>query len=81
MPPPRPTAPDLNFATFTLAKPVKAGYVRFFIDSVQGDTQRAPRSADIEVFGPGATRSRPRPVTPSRLHRLGHDRRAQPRCR
>ncbi|MEO6413974.1 MAG: M36 family metallopeptidase [Pedococcus sp.] len=52
---PRPTAPDLNFATFTLAKPVKAGYVRFFIDSVQGDTTTSAQVADIEVFGAGAT--------------------------
>ncbi|MGZ4719190.1 MAG: M36 family metallopeptidase [Oryzihumus sp.] len=52
---PRPTAPDLNFATFTLAKPVKAGYVRFFIDSVQGDTSTYAQVADVEVFGSGAT--------------------------
>lgn len=52
---PRPTAPDLNFATFSLAKPVKAGYVRFFIDSVQGNTSTSAQVADIEVFGAGAT--------------------------
>jgi hypothetical protein len=54
-PAPRPTAPDLNFATFTLAKPVKAAYLRFFIDSVQGDTATNAQVADIEVFGSGAT--------------------------
>jgi len=52
---PRPTAPDLNFATFSLAKPVKAAYVRFFIDSVQGNTTTSAQVADIEVFGSGAT--------------------------
>ncbi|GAA2157297.1 hypothetical protein GCM10009845_00690 [Pedococcus bigeumensis] len=52
---PRPTAPDLNFATFALAKPVKAAYVRFFVDSVQGDTTTSAQVADIEVFGSGAT--------------------------
>lgn len=52
---PRPTAPDLNFATFALAKPVKAAYLRFFIDSVQGDTTTSAQVADIEVFGAGAT--------------------------
>jgi len=51
---PRPTGPDLNFATFTLAKPVKAAYVRFFVDSVQGDTTTQAQVADIEVFGSGA---------------------------
>ncbi len=48
---PRPTAPDLNFTTFTLAAPVKAGYVRFFIDNVQGDTTRYAQVAEVEVFG------------------------------
>jgi hypothetical protein len=52
---PRPTAPDLNFATFTLAKPLKAAYVRFFVDSVQGNTTTQAQVADIEVFGSGAT--------------------------
>ncbi len=51
---PRPTAPDLNFTTFALAKPVKAGYVRFFVDSVQGNTATSAQVADIEVFGSGA---------------------------
>ena len=48
---PRPTAPDLNFVTFNLDKPVKAGYARFFIDSVQGDTTRYAQVAEVEVFG------------------------------
>ena len=52
---PRPTAPDLNFRTFTLAKPVKAAYLRFFIDSVQGNTSDVAQVADIEAFGTGAT--------------------------
>jgi hypothetical protein len=51
---PRPTAADLNYTTFSLAKPVKAAYVRFFIDSVQGDTTTQAQVADIQVFGAGA---------------------------
>ena len=51
---PRPTAADLNYTTFTLAKPVKASYVRFFIDSVQGGTMGYAQVADIQVFGSGA---------------------------
>ncbi|MFC7594538.1 M36 family metallopeptidase [Terrabacter sp. GCM10028922] len=52
---PRPTAPDLNYATFTLAKPAKAAYLRFFVDSVQGDTTTYAQVAEIEAFGSGAT--------------------------
>lgn len=52
---PRPTAADLNYRTFALDKPVKAAYIRFFIDSVQGDTTTYAQVADIQVFGSGAT--------------------------
>ncbi|KQX66337.1 coagulation factor 5/8 type-like protein [Angustibacter sp. Root456] len=48
---PRPTAPDLNYRTFTLSSPVKAAYVRFFADSVQGDTSTAAQVAEIQAFG------------------------------
>jgi len=51
---PRPTAADLNYVTFPLAKPVKASHVRFFIDSVQGDTAKQAQVAEIQVFGSGA---------------------------
>lgn len=51
---PRPTAPDLNYVTFPLTKPVRASHVRFFIDSVQGDTATQAQVAEIEVFGSGA---------------------------
>jgi hypothetical protein len=51
---PRPTAPDLNYTTFALAKPTKAAYVRFFVDSVQGDTTKYAQVADVQVFGSGA---------------------------
>ena len=50
---PRPTAADLNYTTFSLAQPVKAAYIRFFIDSVQGDTTTHAQVADIQVFGSG----------------------------
>ena len=52
---PRPTAADLNYRSFDLTKPVRAAYVRFFIDSVQGDTADYAQVADIQVFGSGAT--------------------------
>jgi hypothetical protein len=48
---PRPTAPDLNYATFQLAKPTKASFVRFFIDSVQGETLTYAQAAELQVFG------------------------------
>jgi hypothetical protein len=51
---PRPTAADLNYTTFPLAKPVKAAYLRFFIDSVQGDTSTFAQVAEIEAFGASA---------------------------
>jgi extracellular elastinolytic metalloproteinase len=53
--PPRPTAPDLHLRTFKLAKPVQAGYVRFFIDSVQGETQTQAQAAELQVFATAAT--------------------------
>jgi len=52
---PRPTAPDLNYTTFPLASPTKAAYLRFFVDSVQGDTTAYAQVAEIEAFGSGAT--------------------------
>ncbi len=48
---PRPTAPDLNYATFSLASPTKASFVRFFIDSVQGETLKYAQAAELQVFG------------------------------
>ena len=48
---PRPMAPDLNYATFALERPTKAAYVRFFVDSVQGNTSKAAQVAEVEVFG------------------------------
>lgn len=50
---PRPTAADLNYTTFSLAQPVKAAYIRFFIDSVHGDTTTHAQVADVQVFGSG----------------------------
>jgi hypothetical protein len=48
---PRPAAPDLNYRTFDLAKPTKASYVRFFVDSVQGETLKYAQVAELQVFG------------------------------
>ena len=48
---PRPTAPDLNYRSFALDKPTKATYVRFFIDSVQGETLSYAQAAELQVFG------------------------------
>nr|WP_223128727.1 M36 family metallopeptidase [Terrabacter sp. MAHUQ-38] len=52
---PRPTAPDLNYTTFTLATPTKAAFLRFFVDSVQGGTSTYAQVAEIEAFGSGTT--------------------------
>jgi len=51
---PRPTVADLNYRTFTLATPTKAAYLRFFVDSVQGDTTTHAQVAEIQAFGSGA---------------------------
>ncbi|MGH3659697.1 MAG: hypothetical protein ACRDUA_23865, partial [Micromonosporaceae bacterium] len=48
---PRPTAPDLNYRSFALAKPTKATFVRFFLDSVQGETTTYAQAAELQVFG------------------------------
>ncbi len=48
---PRPTAPDLNYASFSLASPTKASHVRFFLDSVQGETVKYAQAAELQVFG------------------------------
>jgi hypothetical protein len=48
---PRPTAPDLNYKSFALSKPTKATFVRFFIDSVQGETLEYAQAAELQVFG------------------------------
>jgi extracellular elastinolytic metalloproteinase len=48
---PRPTAPDLHYKSFALATPTKASYVRFFIDSVQGETLTYAQAAELQVFG------------------------------
>jgi extracellular elastinolytic metalloproteinase len=48
---PRPVAPDLNYATFALDRPTQATYVRFFIDSVQGETLNYAQAAELQVFG------------------------------
>ena len=52
---PRPVAPDLNYKRFALASPVQAQYVRFFIDSVQGDTTALAQAAELQVFGKAGT--------------------------
>jgi extracellular elastinolytic metalloproteinase len=62
--PPRPTAPDLHLRTFKLAKPVQAGYVRFFVDSVQGETQTQAQAAELQVFATAATTMTPSPGEP-----------------
>jgi extracellular elastinolytic metalloproteinase len=62
--PPRPTAPDLHLRTFKLAKPVQAGYVRLFVDSVQGETQTSAQAAELQVFATAATTVTPSPGEP-----------------
>src|SRR3954447_26289209 len=62
--PPRPTAPDLHYKRFTLARPVQGSYVRFFIDSVQGETQTQAQAAELQVFATNATTVTPAPPAP-----------------
>ena len=61
---PRPTAPDLHLRTFALARPVQAAYVRFFIDSVQGETQTQAQAAELQVFAGGSATVTPSPGVP-----------------
>ncbi|MFZ5850850.1 MAG: M36 family metallopeptidase [Actinomycetota bacterium] len=61
---PRPVAPDLHYKTFTLATPVTAGYVRFFVDSVQGETLRYAQAAELQVFADRVRGVEPLPVGP-----------------
>jgi len=51
---PRPTAPDLHYKSFALTTPTHAAYVRFFIDSVQGETLTYAQAAELQVFGNAA---------------------------
>jgi hypothetical protein len=62
--PPRPTAPDLHYKTFRLAKPVQASHVRFFIDAVQGETQTQAQAAELQVFSGSSTTVTPNPGPP-----------------
>src|SRR5471030_1294609 len=43
------TGPALSVVS--LSTPTKASYVRFFIDSVQGETLTLPQAAELQVFG------------------------------
>jgi extracellular elastinolytic metalloproteinase len=61
---PRPVAPDLHYKRFTLARPVHAGYVRFFIDSVQGETQTQAQAAELQVFAGNSATVTPNPGAP-----------------
>jgi hypothetical protein len=57
-------APDLHYKRFTLARPVQAGYVRFFIDSVQGETQTQAQAAELQVFAGSSATVTPDPGAP-----------------
>jgi extracellular elastinolytic metalloproteinase len=61
---PRPTAPDLHLKSFKLATPVQASYVRFFIDSAQGETSTRAMAAELQVFATSATTVTPAPPAP-----------------
>src|SRR4051794_33583290 len=61
---PRPTAPDLHLRSFKLATPVQAAYVRFFIDSAQGETSTRAMAAELQVFATSATTVTPAPPAP-----------------
>jgi F5/8 type C domain. len=54
---PCPAAPDLHDRSFALTTPTTASYVRFFIDSVQGETLTYAQAAELQVFGGESTRA------------------------
>ncbi|MGC5022786.1 M36 family metallopeptidase [Micromonospora sp. DT47] len=61
---PRPTAPDLHYKQFTLAKPAQAQYVRFWTDTGLGETKTAVQAAELQVFSQTATGVEPLPPSP-----------------
>jgi extracellular elastinolytic metalloproteinase len=61
---PRPVVPDLHYKTFTLPKPTKAGFIRFWADSPQGDTKTTVQVGDIQVFSRTVTGMTPPPPPP-----------------
>ncbi len=57
----------------------RPAYVRFFVDSVQGETMTYAQAAELQVFGAGARASTPVAAGAGRtVHRLGHHRGRQP---
>ncbi|WP_319462686.1 M36 family metallopeptidase [Micromonospora sp. RTP1Z1] len=61
---PRPTAPDLHYKQFTLAKPVQAQYVRLWTDTALGETKSNVQTAELQVFSQTATGVEPLPPSP-----------------
>jgi len=61
---PRPVVPDVHYKTFTLAKPVTAGYVRFWTDEAMGETKTAVQVGDLQVFSGSVQAIEPLPPTP-----------------
>jgi hypothetical protein len=56
--------PDLHYKTFTLPKPTKAGYIRFWADEPQGNTKTNVQVGDIQVFSSTVTGMTPPPPPP-----------------
>ena len=61
---PRPVVPDLHYKTFTLPKPTKAGYIRFWADEPQGNTKTNVQVGDIQVFSSSVSGMTPPPPPP-----------------
>ncbi|TDO35150.1 fungalysin/thermolysin propeptide [Kribbella sp. VKM Ac-2527] len=61
---PRPVVPDVHNKTFKLAKPVTAGYVRFWTDEAMGETKTAVQTGDLQVFSGTVQSVEPLPPTP-----------------
>jgi hypothetical protein len=61
---PRPTAPDLDYKTFELAKPVDAKFIRFYTDAPMGETKTEVQAAELQVFSGKTKNVTPLPPPP-----------------
>ena len=61
---PRPTAPDVHYRTFELADPVRAQYVRLYLDAPMGETKSAVQAAELQVFSGTVRDVTPAPPPP-----------------
>jgi extracellular elastinolytic metalloproteinase len=61
---PRPTAPDVHYTTFELADPVRAKFVRLYLDAPMGETMTSVQAAELQVFSGNVRNVTPAPPPP-----------------